>query len=194
MPNLLKEFGKLIEGMVKDSLHAVEMWTRWAVASLGGAELLRQWIESSMRDAERRGVDPIPANMWVRLSPHFKTEVLDKTRYRVGGGQWLSLPQIGIKVFGVRAMVLGHIIVFRDNTAASDFWLWVHETVHVVQYARGTIKEFAKRYVQDHKSLEREANEFADKVTQTGKGKMERDSWNWSEGTWFKGPPCYRGN
>ena len=188
MANLLKEFGKLVEGMVKHSVRAPEVWTRWGVSGLGGAELLRKWIESSMRDAERRGVDPIPANMRVRLSPHFKKELIDMARYRVGSGPWSSLPQIGFKVFGVRAMVLGHIIVFRDNTAASDFWLWVHETVHVAQYARGTIKEFAKRYVQDHKSLEREADEFANKVTQTGQGRMERDSWNWSEGTIFKGP------
>ena len=85
-------------------------------------------------------------------------------------------------------MVLGHIIVFRDNAAASDFWLWVHECVHVVQYARGSIKEFAKRYVEDHKSLEREADEFANEVKRTGQGRMERDSWNWSEGMLFKGP------
>ena len=110
----------------------------------------------------------------------------------VGSGPWSSLPQVGFKVFGVRAMVLGHIIVFRDNAAASDFWLWVHECVHVVQYARGSIKEFTKRYVEDHKSLEREADEFANEVTRTGQGRMERTAGIGARGRRLKDRICGR--
>ena len=180
--NLVKGLTQLVPGMIKGTGDAAEAIGRHAVSFAGGTKLLQQWIIQSMKDAERKGVHPIPKSMRIRLDPHFRKDLLDRVRYRVGSHPWTTLPEVGFDVFGVRAMVVGHIIVFRDEDAASEFWLWVHECVHVVQYSRGTITEFARRYITDHESLENEAAEFANKVSRTGQGRMERDKWNWSEG------------
>ena len=48
--------------------------------------------------------------------------------------------------------------------------------------------EFARRYITDYEGLEREANDFANEVWRTGEGRMERDRWNWSEGSGWMGP------
>ena len=166
--------GDLFKGYVR----AWESWSRGATSLLGGAKVLEQWIIGSRNDARRKGVVEIPQIMRTQLNNHFEKELLDRVRYRVGKGPWLSLPRI-VMTFSKNtdAITLDNVIVFRNNGVVNDRRLWIHECVHVVQYSRNSIHECARRYILNYEGLEGEADRFANQVMQTGTGMMKVGRW-----------------
>lgn len=124
------------------------------------APLLAAWIAESRDAALREGVDRIPASVRRQLRGYVPEVVLDRVRWRVGGGSLLSL-QRGLIGFGYSpAVTLDHVVVFESSADADDAKLWVHELRHVQQFVELGVGGFADQYVQDYNVLETDAAEY----------------------------------
>lgn len=147
----------------------------WAAESAG--PVIAKLIRSSRAAAIEAGVDPIPASMRARLSGFFPETLLDRVRYRVGGGAESTVQGYLFRSEYVLATTLDDVIVFRNqDDAETDPVLWAHELAHVEQYEQLGIDGFAHAYVRDHKALEHAAMRVAGRY----------DSWARRHG---KAPP-----
>lgn len=124
------------------------------------APLLASWIVSARDAAKVEGVEPIPEAIRAALAGYVPDAVLDRVRWRVGGGE-MSLPQNVIRFGDVPAMTLVDVVVFQERRPAlEDPKLWAHELYHVMQYDEWGVDEFAVRYLSDYEAVEEPAWEF----------------------------------
>jgi hypothetical protein len=127
-----------------------------------GAPVLQVLIARSRDDAVRVGVLPIPAEIRQHLAGFIPDVVLDAARYRVQGGDDLTLQVNAIRYGDTAAITLDHVIVFKKpEDALHNPNLWVHELTHVAQYQRWGIHDFSVRYLRNFQAVEKEANEAA---------------------------------
>lgn len=125
------------------------------------APLLANWIIESRDAAVAEGVEPIPPTIREALKGYVPNDVLDKVRWRTGGGGELSLQQNLFRIGQYGAVTLDNVIVFLDEQKAkSDPKLWAHELKHVMQYAQWGVAGFARRYLQDYEAVEKEAADY----------------------------------
>ena len=97
--------------------------------------ILRDWIIQSRDEAIADGVRRIPTTVRSILSGYVPDAVLDRVRWRVGGGGQLSLQQNSFYFAGTPAVTLDYVIVFKERTEAlDDHELWLHELKHVIQF------------------------------------------------------------
>ncbi len=110
------------------------------------------------------GVRPAPANVVKALSPYFSPGVLSQVRWRTP----MQQPSVsGLLVhwyFREGAVTLSDVVLFSDAGLAQDPGFWAHELTHVEQYRRYGVDGFARRYVNDWESLEREARQRATRI------------------------------
>lgn len=125
---------------------------------------LAQAIRHSRDDARRAGVRPIPGHIYRDLRRCFSSSLLQSIQYRVGQGHELSVQANSFRFGDATAVALIDTIVFRHSSdARNNIWLWAHEVKHIDQYRRWGLSDFAKRYVRNHRSVEREADAAADR-------------------------------
>lgn len=123
-----------------------------------GAPVLQALIVRSRDEAVRAGVLPIPAAIRQRLVGFVPDHVLDAARYRIQGGDDLSLQVNAIRYGDTAAITLDHVIVFKKpDDALHNPTLWVHELTHVVQYQRWGIRDFSIHYLRNYQAVEQEA-------------------------------------
>ena len=139
-------------------------------ATQTAAPLLRNAILQSRTEAIRAGVQPIPAPIRQALRGFYPEALLDRVRYRVGGGSDQSL-QLNVIRYGERAAItLDEVVVFAsDADARGNVELWVHELWHVKQFQEWTADGFALRYAQDYRVVEAEAEAAAARYLATRK-------------------------
>jgi len=124
------------------------------------ASVLATWIVESRNAAIGEGVERIPPAVRHDLSGYVPDVVLDRARWRVGGGGVLSL-QRGLIGFGYApAVTLDYVIVFETATDALDAKLWVHELRHVQQFVTLGVAGFVDQYLRDYNELETDAAEY----------------------------------
>ena len=129
-----------------------------------GAKLLADLIQSARETAIANGVKPVPPQIHRALLGFFPDAVLRKVRYVSGHADGITIPGLAMTYGHIDAVTLADVIVFHDDHAARiDSKLWAHELTHVMQYERWGIESFAKRYLQDHDAVEREARDNADR-------------------------------
>ncbi|MHB8729302.1 MAG: eCIS core domain-containing protein [Sulfuricaulis sp.] len=127
-----------------------------------GAPVLQALIARSRDDAVRAGVLPVPAEIRQHLAGFIPDAVLDAARYRVQGGDDLTLQVNAIRYGDAAAITLDDVIVFKKpEDALHNPTLWAHELTHVAQYQRWGIHEFSVRYLRNFQAVEKEANEAA---------------------------------
>ncbi|AXQ28728.1 DUF4157 domain-containing protein [Solimonas sp. K1W22B-7] len=126
------------------------------------APLLRDAILRSRQEALVAGTQPIPPAIRARLRGYYRDELLDRVRWRAGGGTEVSL-QLNVIQYGDRAAItLNEVVVFaREADARGDAALWAHELWHVHQFASWGVDDFAARYVRDFRTVEAEADKAA---------------------------------
>jgi hypothetical protein len=125
-----------------------------------GAPALEALIVHSRDEALKSGVAAIPSEIRRQLTGFIPEGVLDAARFRVQGGDELSLQFNAIEYGDTLAITLDYVIVFKESgDALHDASLWVHELMHVEQYQRWGIHEFAVRYLRDADAVEEEAYE-----------------------------------
>ncbi|HSW12429.1 MAG TPA: DUF4157 domain-containing protein [Solimonas sp.] len=127
-----------------------------------GATLLQRAIADSRAQALRAGVQPIPPQMRAKLLGYYPAALLDRVRYRVGGGSDQSL-QLNVIQYGDQAAItLEEVVVFaRQADALNHDALWAHELWHVRQMQDWGLPEFARRYARDYRMVEGEADRAA---------------------------------
>jgi len=137
---------------------------------------LQNWIQQSRDRLVAGGVEPIPLHIRSQLEPYFDLAVLESARYRVGDEVVLNAGNTLLRNPDVNAVTLIDVIVFRHEEDARDnVALWAHELKHVEQYLDWGVAEFARRYTQDFRAVERPAYalerevEEALRETQTGR-------------------------
>lgn len=128
--------------------------TVMAVQVLAGA------IGESREAAIHEGVAPIPRAVRAALAGYVPDAVLERARWRVGGGSRLSLQRNLIGFGYTPAVTLDHVIVFETAAHARDPKLWVHELRHVEQFMQWGVAGFAGRYVANYNALESDAAEY----------------------------------
>lgn len=126
------------------------------------APLLRDAILRSREEALKAGTQPIPPAIRARLKGYYPEALLDRVRWRAGGGSEVSL-QLNVIQYGDRAAItLNEVVVFaRAADAQADAALWAHELLHVDQFRRWGVDGFATRYVHDFRVVEAEADKAA---------------------------------
>lgn len=116
---------------------------------------------------------PIPAAVKMTLTPFFPTDVLDGVCWAiVGNGS--SLDSWAIHDFGMAAITLEDVIVFRSNQDGFDPVLWSHELTHVLQYRSLGVEGFAALYVVAFDALEQQARDFDQFVARTLQAQVQR--------------------
>jgi hypothetical protein len=125
------------------------------------APLLADWILDSRDAAIAQGVDEIPDAIRDALAGYVPDRVLERVRWRQGGGGELSLQEHLFRFGYSPAVTLDYVVVFESKDAAlRDPTLWAHELKHVMQFADWGIAGFAARYLQDYEAVEGEAAEY----------------------------------
>ncbi|MDH3407665.1 MAG: DUF4157 domain-containing protein [Gammaproteobacteria bacterium] len=131
-----------------------------------GAPVLQVLIARSRDDALRAGVLPIPTEIRQHLVGFIPDHVLDAARYRVQGGDDLTLQVNAIRYGDTAAITLDYVIVFKKpEDALHNPKLWAHELTHVGQYQRWGIRDFSIRYLRNFQAVEKEAYEAEKKYT-----------------------------
>jgi len=126
------------------------------------APLLRDAILRSRQEALSAGTQPIPPAMRERLRGYYRDDLLDRVRWRSGGGSEISLQLHAIQYGDRAAITLNEVVVFaREPDALGDAALWAHELWHVEQFGRWGVGGFAERYVRDYRAVEAEAEQAA---------------------------------
>ena len=110
------------------------------------------------------GVRPAPANVVKALSPYFSAATLNQVRWRTPMAQPSMSGLLVHWYFREGAVTLSDVILFSDAGLAQDPGCWAHELTHVEQYRRYGVDGFARRYVNDWESLEREARQRATRI------------------------------
>ena len=125
-----------------------------------GAPVLQVLIARSRDEALRAGVLPIPAEIRQHLVGFIPDHVLDVARFRVQGGDDLTLQVNAIRYGDTAAITLDYVIVFKKlEDALHKPKLWAHELTHVAQYQRWGIRDFSIRYLRNYQAVEKEAYE-----------------------------------
>jgi len=126
------------------------------------APMLQRAILQSRADALRAGVQPIPPQIRAHLRGYYPEALLDRVRYRVGGGNEQTLQFNVIRYGDQAAITLDEVVVFaREADALAHDALWAHELWHVKQVQEWGLQEFALRYAHNHRAVEEEAERAA---------------------------------
>ena len=119
---------------------------------------LQSWIQQSRDRLVAGGVEPIPLHIRSQLEPYFDLAVLESAHFRVGDEVVLNAGNTLLRNPDVNAVTLIDVIVFRhEEDARNNVALWAHELKHVEQYLDWGVAEFARRYTQDFRAVERPA-------------------------------------
>ncbi|MGH8541616.1 MAG: eCIS core domain-containing protein [Stenotrophobium sp.] len=125
-----------------------------AAEQVAGAAL-KNLILASRNDAIREGVQPMPPAIRKDLLGFYPAELLDHVRYRVGGGNDLSLQSNALRYGDAAAVTLDDVVVFANQAdAQGNSVLWAHEMKHVQQVSEWGLAGFAERYARDYKAVE----------------------------------------
>jgi hypothetical protein len=122
------------------------------------APVLAAAVNHSRTSAQSNDLRAIPDPIRDALSQHYPAKELAHVRWIIAdeaGGLARFLVAENTRY---KAVTLGNLIVFENESAAQDLGLWAHELIHVQHYqqAGGTL-HFAREYLADWPSIEREA-------------------------------------
>jgi hypothetical protein len=134
-----------------------------AVAAETAAPILAGWLTASTVRAREAGVSPMPARIREALAGFVEPGVLERVRYRVGGGSPASMQGLAFLHPHTRAVALDGVVVFRDPENAAKPRYWVHEIAHLEQIRRWGLEGFASRYLRDAAAVEGEAWALTDR-------------------------------
>lgn len=104
------------------------------------------------------GTRPIPPRIRQALLSHYPADLLDSIEYRVGITEDATVQSWSIRYGEATAVTTIDTITFADPwDAENNIALWAHEVMHVEQFRRWGLLDFARRYVRDHQAVEAEA-------------------------------------
>jgi hypothetical protein len=103
---------------------------------------------------------PMPPQVTATLSAFFPPDLFPSVCWAIVGNG-TTLDSYAIRDFGMAAITLEDVVVFRSQQDGSDPVLWSHELTHVLQYRRLGVEAFAAIYASPgFDALEQEARQF----------------------------------
>jgi hypothetical protein len=119
------------------------------------------------RDTHYPSSKPVPTAIKSALRQSFPNSVLERARYTIGTVQptlqnFVNKTQKG--KHANHAIVADDVIVFSSDPGLNDLDFWAHEIRHVAQYQEWSVLGFAKRYLEDHKAVEADADSYGEKA------------------------------
>lgn len=146
------------QGLI-DSRAVLDAGRNLAAATLANA------LQHSRDAARAAGTRPMPPQIRAGLLPWFSAELLDSIEYRVGAPEDAAVPALSIRYGDAIAVAVIDTIIFTNpDDARTNLVLWAHEVQHVEQFQAWGVADFARRYVRDFQTVEREAQETASAV------------------------------
>jgi|1186.fasta_scaffold852460_1 hypothetical protein len=124
-----------------------------------GAPALQQALRQSRNDARSGATAPIPLKIWKAVSCLYDDrKLLESVRYKIGDDGTSNVANLSIRYGDAYAVTLIDTIVFAKRTdALENVDLWAHELWHVKQFRDWGEREFAIRFVRNHRAVEDEA-------------------------------------
>lgn len=122
------------------------------------ASALANALQHSRDQARAAGTLPMPPRIRDALLDHYPADLLDSITYRVGPTETASVQSFSLRYGEATAVTTIDTITFADAwDAENNVALWGHEVKHVEQFQAWGTYGFARRYVRDHDSVERDA-------------------------------------
>lgn len=123
------------------------------------ASTVQQAIRQSRNEARSGATAPIPVKIWKAVGCLYNDrKMLESVRYKIGDDEAVNVANLSIRFGDAYAVTLIDTIVFAKRTdALENVDLWAHELWHVKQFRDWGEREFAIRYVRDHRAVEAEA-------------------------------------
>lgn len=133
----------------------------------GSGTALAVAIKIGRLEALRSGTKPVPDRLERTFRDHYPDEVLDEARWTVaepGSRLGRVLARWPVQE---GAVTLGNVIVFKTDAASRNVRLLAHELVHVDQFRKMGVDEFARRYAKNPEPIEEEARIKARRVVRS---------------------------
>ncbi|TCU20106.1 eCIS core domain-containing protein [Rhizobium sullae] len=140
---------------------------RMEAQALIGAVALEQWLIASRNSARSGGVMPMPTALRQMLGNFYDKQIYDMVAFKIGDGESLNLANLAFRYGDADAVTLIDTVIFRDEAAANDPGLWVHELKHVQQFREWGTRNFSIRYLRSWKSVEDEAYAATDRFNRS---------------------------
>jgi hypothetical protein len=136
----------------------VDHATKEALTQIG-ASALQQALRQSRNEARSGATAPIPFKIWKAVGCLYDDrKLLESVRYKIGDDEARNIANLSIRFGDAYAVTLIDTIVFAKKAdALENVDLWAHELWHVKQFRDWGEREFAIRYVRDHRAVEAEA-------------------------------------
>ncbi len=122
------------------------------------ASALANALQQSRDQARHLGTMPMPPLIREALLSHYPADLLDGIQYRVGLTENATIQSFSLRYGEATAVTTIDTITFADAwDAENNVALWAHEVKHVEQFHAWGVYGFARAYVRDHDSVERDA-------------------------------------
>jgi hypothetical protein len=128
-----------------------EAWKRILVRR--GTPKLETWIRETHARIRTAGTEPIPLALRNRLAVYFKPHEFVNLRFAVDADLVQEARSASYDFSNEEAVCLVDVIVFRDwNVAMSDL-AWARELALCRRFGQWGVERFARRYLEDWRSI-----------------------------------------
>ena len=151
-PNSRRNIGREIAQTGKE-LDAVRLEDQAAT----GAAAVEKWLIVSRNAARSSGVSPMPPAIRQALGNFYDQQIYEMVAFKIADSGALNLVNLAFRFGDADAVTLIDTVIFKNEAAASDPGLWVHELKHVQQFRDWGTRTFSIRYLNSWDSVENEA-------------------------------------
>ncbi|MDI7864133.1 DUF4157 domain-containing protein [Rhizobiaceae bacterium n13] len=152
-PNSRRNIGREI-AQIAEELDRIRLE---AEAVTGAAAAVQQWLIVSRNAARSSGVSPMPPAIRQALGNFYDQQIYEMVAFKIGDSGALTLTNLAFRFGDADAVTLIDTVIFKNEAAASDPGLWVHELKHVQQFRDWGTRTFSIRYLSSWDSVENEA-------------------------------------
>jgi hypothetical protein len=128
-----------------------------------GAAAVEQWFILSRNAARSSGASPMPTAIRQTLGNFYDQQIYDLVAFKIADSGTLNLVNLAFLFGDVDAVTLIDTVIFKNEAAARDPGLWVHELKHVQQFRDWGTHTFSIRYLSSWDSVENEAYAATDR-------------------------------
>jgi hypothetical protein len=158
MPNSRRNIGREIAQMGKE-LDGIRLEGQAAT----GAAAVEQWLIVSRNAARSTGVSPMPPAIRQALGNFYDQQIYEMVAFKIADSGALNLVNLAFRFGDADAVTLIDTVIFKNEAAASNPGLWVHELKHVQQFRDWGRRTFSIRYLSSWDSVENEAYAATDR-------------------------------
>jgi hypothetical protein len=134
-----------------------------------GAAAVEKWFILSRNAARSSGVSPMPPAIRQALGNFYDQQIYEMVAFKIADSGALNLVNLAFLFGDADAVTLIDTVIFKNEAAARDPGLWVHELKHVQQFRDWGTRTFSIRYLSSWDSVENEAYAATDRFNSNRK-------------------------